>query len=312
MRSKIIRIVILLIGIVYALQPCCYAREAAQDSKKTRVIPPSNIAEEVGLRLNPCLDAHVLYGSDVDADTLQQFTDARNSLPPGACSDPLLVEKIFRVRFLRYALIALIHDPWNLEKKIAIQEQAINQCQDVRCFEHELNSAIAALIPLYLNAPDPKWPSGSLCSTKPAKALLSALTRKAREEIAYGCGGVGPESVVISSCNDSHGKLVSAGCTMQGNQVNTPEWLFREKKAEKKLLLYTDNGPLGTLQTTCNGMPDLLTIARINAGARYHTYYRFDGSIYQSVYGYTLMSVGNGNFPIAWDGGGIQNTVACR
>jgi len=293
---------------------------ASPNPQKMRVIPSSSISKEAGylstaLLLNPCLDIQTT-GYSKDADTLQLFTDARNSLPLGACDDPALVEKIFKTRFLQYASLTLVNDPWNLGTKIAAQEQAINHCRDTRCLERELDLAISALTPIYLGAPDPKWPNGHLCSTESVRTLSSVLTEKARKKITAECGGVDPESVYISICKDSHGKLVSAICQMQGNQVNAPQWLFRKKEAGEKLLLYTDNGPSGALETTCNGMPDLMTAARMNLGEHSYTYYRFDGSRYQAVYGYTAMSIGNdgrdGYFSIAQGAGIIQNTVVCR
>lgn len=285
-----------------------------------RIIPSSSIAQDSGytstaLLLNPCLNPQAIAYS-VDKDIRQQFTEARNSLPPETCSNPVIVEKIFRARFLQYASLALAKDPWNLDVMITAREQAFSDCRDTRCLEHELDSTIDELVPLYLNSPDPKWPSGRLCSTEPIKALPAVLTTKAQEEITNECGGVDSESAAISTCNDPHGKQVFAICRMQGNQVNAPQWLFREKKAGKKLLLYTNDGPFGVLETICNGMPDVLTTVRINAGEHSRTYYRFDGSRYQPVYEYTAISVGSGDkgdsFSIAQGAGMIQNSVDCR
>lgn len=282
--------------------------------------PPSSIAQNAGytstaLLLNPCLKGQAIAHRE-DTDIRQQFIGARNALPPDTCSNPVLVEKIFRVRFLQYALLTLVNDPWNFDTKIGAQDQAFSQCRDTHCLERELDSTINTLAPLYLNAPDPKWPGGTLCSTEPIEVLSSVLTKMARKEITTECGGVDSGSTAISACNSSHGKLVFAICRMKGNQVNAPQWLFREKKAGKKLLLYTSDGPFGVLESVCNGMPVLLTTARMNAGEHSYTYYRFDGSRYQPVYGYTAMSIGNGDdgydFFIAQGAGVIKNSVVCR
>lgn len=101
---------------------------------------------------------------------------------------------------------------------------------------------------------------------------------------------------------------------MSGNQVNAPEWLYRITNAKLEPLLAIDDGPSSVLTTSCNGMPDLMTAARVSMGEHCRTYYRYDGRQYQSVYAYTEMGVGtddNGNdLAIAQDG---QTTkVVCR
>ena len=101
---------------------------------------------------------------------------------------------------------------------------------------------------------------------------------------------------------------------MSGNQVNAPEWLFRIRGAKLESLLAIDDGPSGVLKTTCNGMPDLMTTARVSMGEHYVTYYRYDGTRYESAYGYTAMSVGtddNGNDLVIAQGGQVT-PVVCR
>jgi len=298
----------------------CQLASAGVQAQAMREIPPGSIIQNAAypstaLLLNPCLNAQAIAPRE-DSDTRQQFIGAGTAFPPETCSNPELVEKIFRVRFLQYALLTLVNDPWNFGTKIAAQEQAFSLCRDTHCLERELDSTINTLEPLYVNASDPKWPSGTLCIAEPIEVLPSVLTKKARKEISTECGGVDSGNTAISACNSSHGKLVVATCRMQGNQVNTPQWLFRERKAGKKLLLYTSDGPFGVLESVCNGMPDLITTARMNAGEHSYTYYRFDGSRYQPVYGYTAMSIGNGDdgydFFIAQGAGVIKNSVVCR
>lgn len=282
-----------------------------------RKIPSSSIVQSsssITLLLNPCSDGQAEpYGSD--ADIQQQFADARNNLPTGTCSSPVLVEKLFRARFLQYASLALVHDPWNLDAKISAQNQAIGQCQDTRCLERELDGAIDALTPSYLNAPNKTWPDGRLCDTKLIQAPPSFLAMSVRKEIVGECGGIDSDKTAISTCKRSSKRLISAICRMQGNQVNASEWLFREKKGERELLLHTNDGPFGVLGSICNGMPDLLTTARISAGEHSHSYYRFDGSKYQMVYGYTTLAVASGNGDdaiIALGGGVTESNVVCR
>ena len=282
-----------------------------------RKIPSSSIVQSsssIALLLNPCSDGQT-EPYDRDVDIQQQFADARNSLPPGTCSSPVLAEKVFRARFLQYASLALVHDPWNLDVKISVQNQAINQCQDTHCLERELDGVIDALAPSYLNAPNRRWPDGRLCDTKLSHAPPSSLATSARKEIVSECGGINSDKTAISTCKRSNKRLISAICRMQGNQVNAPEWLFRENKTERELLLHTNDGPFGVLESICNGMPDLLTTARISAGEHSHSYYRFDGSKYQMLYGYTTSAVASSNGDdaiIALGGGVTENNVVCR
>lgn len=281
----------------------------AQERQK---IPSSSILQQsihrsVTLLLNPCLNTQAI--------PRDENTDIQQNLLFDICSNSALVEKIFKARFLQYASLALVNDPWNLDIKITAQIEAIHQCRDIRCLERELDLSIDALAPLYLNAPPRKWARGKLCVTDIIKASPTLLPRKTRETIINKCGGIDSEYANISTCNDSHGKLFFAICRMQGNQVNAPQWLIREKKSGQKHLFNTDDGPMGVLETTCNGMPDLLTTVRINAEEHSHTYYRFDGSRYQKVYGYTAISLGNSDdaedFLIAL-GAGRQSVVVCR
>ena len=266
------------------------------------------------LLLKPCMDIHEWSDNPSDDDR-KQFEDARRGLPPDTCDQPALVEKLFTARFLQYASITAVHDPWNLDAKITAQNAAIDQCKDAQCLDRELNAVIAELSPVYLHS-RPEWPRhAGLCTSKTvevtlakARTLLGAQAQKAL------VGTCASESLSVQACQGPRGKFIFASCTMSGNQVNGPEWLYRIGKAKPEPLLAIDDGPLGALTTSCNGMPDLMTAARVSMGEHYLTYYRYDGTQYQSVYAYTAMGVGtdgNGNdLAIAQD---RQLTrVACR
>ena len=250
------------------------------------------------LLLKPCMDVHE-WSDSPDDDVLKQFEDARRGLPPDACNQPALVEKLTTARFLQYASIAAVHDPWNLDAKIAAQNAAIARCKDAQCLERELNAVITELSPVYLHA-RPEWPRGvGLCTSKTvevapgkARALLGTTAQKVLIDT---CAS---ESLSMQTCRGLGGQFVFASCTMSGNQVNGPEWLYRMVKTKPEPLLAVDDGPMGALKTSCNGMPDLMTAARVSMAEHYLTYYRYDGKRYQPVYAYTAMGVGtdgNGN-----------------
>ena len=91
----------------------------------------------------------------------------------------------------------------------------------------------------------------------------------------------------------------SADCKMFGNQVNTEIWFYLLKpNTEPKLLFNSYNGPDYILDSTCNGMPDLMTSGRYSSGEHEIVYYRYNGEKYEAAYSYMLVGIGrddNGN-----------------
>ena len=266
------------------------------------------------LLLKPCLDIRE-WSPEPDEALLKQVADARKGLPPETCDSPALMEKLFKARFLQYASIAVVSDPWNLDTKIRAQNEAMSRCKNTECLDRELDAAIAALSPVYLDS-HPEWPKGTgLCTSKTvdvaASKVRALLGGRVQKDIVDTCA---PESFSVQTCRGLQGTFVFAGCRMSGNQVNAPEWLFRIRGAKLESLLDIDDGPSGVLKTTCNGMPDLMTSARVSMGEHYVSYYRYDGTQYQSVYAYTAMGIGtdgNGNdLVIAQDG--QVTPVVCR
>lgn len=280
-----------------------------------RVLPRSEQADggyvSTQLLLKPCLDVLALIGQP-DAELQKTATEARQTLPPGTCDNPALVEKLFQARFLQYASLTMVRDPWNLDAQITAQNQTISRCPDTRCLARGLDAVIAALSPVYLDA-QPAWPQGKgLCATDPVASTLKPFSKAIRKTFATECGA---ESIAAQTCHGPHGKMVFVGCQMQGNQVNAPEWLFRERRNGLEQMLAINNGPFGVLESTCNGMPDLMTSARISMGEHWHTYYRYDGKQYQSVYAYTEIGVGtddNGNDLVIAPDGAVDTPVVCR
>lgn len=283
-----------------------------------REIPRSNQANggyvSTQLLLKPCLDIRTLV-SEFDDGFLRDVGEARKALPPGTCDNPLLVDKLFTARFLQYASLVMVNDPWNLGARITAQNQTIHQCKDTRCVEHELDAVIAALSPVYLEA-QPVWPRGTgLCTTKPvdlpASKALARLHADTRKELVDSCG---ERALMMQTCSSPHGKLLFASCVMEGNQVNAPEWLYRVKGSRFEPLFVTSDGPSGVLESTCNGMPDLMTAARVSMGEHQHTYYRYDGKQYQSVYAYSAIGVGadSSSNDLVIAQGGPDANVVCR
>ncbi|WP_208630865.1 hypothetical protein [Ralstonia insidiosa] len=283
-----------------------------------RVIPRGEQANggyvSTQLLLKPCLDIRTQV-SEPDDNLLRDVVKAREVLPAGICDNPALVEGLFKARFLQYASLTMVSDPWNFDTKIAAQNQAIEQCKDTQCVERELDAGIDPLSPIYLGA-HPAWPRGTgLCTTAPvdvpvAKALAS-LNASVRKELVKRCG---EQALITQTCSGPHGKFLFGACEMVGNQVNASEWLYRIRNGKYEPLLAIDDGPSGVLESTCNGMPDLLAMARVSMGEHQHTYYRYDGKAYQPVYSYTAIGVGtdgNGN-DLEVGQGGPDTKVVCR
>lgn len=270
------------------------------------------------LLLEPCMSDRALAAITDDPSARKDAEAARKALPPGTCDDPALVEKLFKARFLEYATLDVVNDPWNFHKTIAAQDKAIDACKDTHCLDHALDAVIGALSPVYLRA-HPRWPSGKgLCTADAVDtsvtSVMARLGSAAHKAIASECGD---EAMTARSCNGSHGRMLFVSCAMEGNQVNAPQWLYHADKENGGLqpMLTVEDGPVGVMESTCNGMPDLLTSARESMAEHEMTYYRYDGKQYRSVYAFTAMGIGaddNGNdLEIAVDGK-PDARVVCR
>ena len=165
------------------------------------------------LLLKPCLDIRE-WSPEPDEALLKQVADARKGLPPETCDSPALMEKLFKARFLQYASIAVVSDPWNLDTKIRAQNEAMSRCKNTECLDRELDAAIAALSPVYLDS-HPEWPKGTgLCTSKTvdvaASKVRALLGGRVQKDIVDTCA---PESLSVQTCRGLQGTLVFAGCT---------------------------------------------------------------------------------------------------
>ena len=101
------------------------------------------------------------------------------------------------------------------------------------------------------------------------------------------------------------GQWLRVTFSTSGNQVNAPEWLFRVQKGHATLVADADDGPLQEQSTRCNGLPDLVSTARINAGEHNTRLWQYNGSRYQVVMDYSTISAvedRNGNsWPVVRD-----------
>ncbi|WP_404939080.1 hypothetical protein P7C00_11595 [Pseudomonas sp. JDS08PS003] len=283
-----------------------------------RLIPSSEHATggylSSQLLLKPCADVAALGFAD-DESAQRSAAEARKALPAGTCEDGALVEKLFKARFLQHAAIAMVYTPWQLDEKIARQDRAISRCQDTQCLARELDGVIAALSPVYLGAPR-QWPRGQgLCAADPietpAGQVLARLGADSSQAITGTCA---EDEVLALTCRGPHGKWLFVSCGMSGNQVNSSQWLFRASTAPPQPLLAVEDGPVAVLETACNGLPDLMTSARVSAGEHDLSYYRYDGKAYRQVYAYSIEFVGsdaNGN-DLLIARGGAKTRVVCR
>lgn len=300
------------------LLACTFSLASSVWAEGKRVMPAS-VQVEGGylssqLLLKPCVDVAAL-GFAADDSAHRDAAAARKALPAGTCEDAVLVEKLFKARLLQYGSIALVDAPWALAERLERQNRAISRCQDRQCLARELDAVIAQLSPLYFGA-SRAWPRGKgLCATEvlamPTNKALAVLGEGPGQQITAACG---EEGVVASNCRGPHGRLLFLSCGMSGNQVNASQWLYRVGKAQPEPLFAVEDGPLGVLETSCNGMPDLMTSARVSAGEHNDTFYRYDGKAYQQVYSYISTFVGidaNGNDLSIAQAGALAK-VACR
>ena len=152
------------------------------------------------LLLKPCLNIRE-WSPEPSDDLLKQVADARKGLPSETCDSPALVEKLFKARFLQYASIAVVSDPWNLDAKIRAQNETMGRCKSTQCLDRELDAAITALSPVYLNS-HPEWPNGAgPCTSKsvdvPANKVRALLGAKIQKGIVDKCA---PESFSVQTC----------------------------------------------------------------------------------------------------------------
>lgn len=241
------------------LLACALVLAAPAWAESKRLIPHSEQATggylSSQLLLKPCADVAALGFAD-DENAQRSAAEARKVLPAGTCDDAALVEKLFKARFLQNATPVLVNDPWQLDPKIARQQQAISRCQKTRCLTRELDRAIAVLSPLYLGARQ-QWPRGKgLCAAEPVETaagkVLALLGQDASKAITDACS---EDEVLATTCHGPHGKWLFVSCAMSSNQVNSSEWLYRASKVPPEPLLATEEGTLGVLETACNACP---------------------------------------------------------
>ena len=266
------------------------------------------------LLINPCLDISLSGFDDSDDDTIKMVDEAKAAYPANTCNNPALANKLFKARFLQYSTITLVDDPWNLDIEIVEQNKLISQCKDTACLDKALDSIISQLYPLYISIPIHRSPtSGQLCSDKidlasdkkmdlVIKKLVASLSTDdncgSKDFSDYGDNPIDEDkskpytNVLFDICKANIGDLFIAECKMFGNQVNTQTWFYLLKpNIEPKLLFNSYNGPYYPLDSTCNGMPDLMTSGRYSSAEHKIVYYRYNGQQYEAAYSYMQVGI---------------------
>ncbi|PIT62896.1 hypothetical protein BHC47_03940 [Snodgrassella alvi] len=299
----------------------------AQKIKQERVIPRiDQIAPpylSTTLLINPCLDISLTDSgfNDKNDETIRIVDEERAKYPANTCNNPALANKLFKARFLQYSTITLVNDPWNLDVEIVKQNKLISQCKNTACLNKVLDTIISQLYPLYMSIPTDHPPtSDRLCSGKvdlasdkkmdlAIKKLVTSLSSDdncgSEDLSAFGTYSYDEDkskpytNVIFDICKSNVGDLFMAECKMFGNQVNTETWFYLLKpNTEPKLLFNSYNGPYYPLDSTCNGMPDLMTSGRYSSREHEIVYYRYNGEKYEAAYSYMLVGIGrddNGN-----------------
>ena len=291
-----------------------YAQQIKQERAIPRIdqlVPPylSTI-----LLLSPCADISLLGFDDKDDDTIRIVDEAKAAYPANTCNNPALANKLFKARFLQYSTITLVDDPWNLDVEIVEQNKLISQCKDTACLDKVLDSIISELYPLYISIPIDRLPtSGQLCNSKVdlasdkkmdlvIKKLVASLSTDdncgSKDFSDYGDNPIDEDkskpytNVLFDICKANIGDLFIAECKMFGNQVNTQTWFYLLKpNIEPKLLFNSYNGPYYPLDSTCNGMPDLMTSGRYSSAEHKIVYYRYNGQQYEAAYSYMQVGI---------------------
>ena len=293
-----------------------------QQIKQERTIPSiDQIAPpylSTTLLINPCLDISLSGFDDSDDDTIKMVDEAKATYPANTCNNPALANKLFKARFLQYSTITLVDDPWNLDIEIVEQNKLISQCKDTACLDKVLDSIISQLYPLYISIPIDRPPtSGQLCNGKVdlasdkkmdlvIKKLVASLSTDdncgSEDLSAYGSYSYDEDkskpytNVLFDICKANVGDLFIAECKVFGNQANTQAWIYLLKpNIEPKLLFNSYNGPYYLLDSTCNGMPDLMTSGRYSMGEHQIVYYRYNGQQYEAAYSYMQVGIGRHN-----------------
>ena len=266
------------------------------------------------LLLSPCADISLLGFDDKDDDTIRIVDEAKAAYPANTCNNPALANKLFKARFLQYSTITLVDDPWNLDIEIVEQNKLISQCKDTACLDKVLDSIISELYPLYISIPIDRPPtSGQLCNSKVdlasdkkmdlvIKKLVASLSTDdncgSKDFSDYGDNPIDEDkskpytNVLFDICKANIGDLFIADCKMFGNQVNTQTWFYLLKpNIEPKLLFNSYNGPYYPLDSTCNGMPDLMTSGRYSSAEHKIVYYRYNGQQYEAAYSYMQVGI---------------------
>ena len=291
-----------------------YAQQIKQERAIPRIdqlVPPylSTI-----LLLSPCADISLLGFDDKDDDTIRIVDEAKAAYPANTRNNPALANKLFKARFLQYSTITLVDDPWNLDVEIVEQNKLISQCKDTACLDKVLDSIISELYPLYISIPIDRPPtSGQLCNSKVdlasdkkmdlvIKKLVASLSTDdncgSKDFSDYGDNPIDEDkskpytNVLFDICKANIGDLFIAECKMFGNQVNTQTWFYLLKpNIEPKLLFNSYNGPYYPLDSTCNGMPDLMTSGRYSSAEHKIVYYRYNGQQYEAAYSYMQVGI---------------------
>ena len=307
-----------------------------QQIKQERTIPSiDQIAPpylSTTLLINPCLDISLSGFDDSDDDTIKMVDEAKAAYPANTCNNPALANKLFKARFLQYSTITLVDDPWNLDGKIVEQNKLISQCKNTACLDKALNTVINQLYPLYISTRIRSLrppTSGQLCNGKVdlasdkkmdlvIKKLVASLSTDdkcgSQDFSDYGDNSYVEDkskpntNVIFDICKSNVGDLFIAECKVSGNQVNTEAWIYLLKPdIEPKLLFNSYEGPYYLLDSTCNGMPDLMTRDRYSSEEHHIVYYRYNGQQYEATYGYNALYI-NRNY-INPDGDSYGNFI---
>ena len=171
------------------------------------------------LLLNPCMGEQARRELGNDPSVQHAAAAAEMALPPGTCDDPVLSEKLFRVRFLQQATLLIVNRPWTVDKTIAAQNRAINRCRNTRCLTRELDAIMTEMAPAYLARHADEAEFKGLCTAEAVDTPTTQLKADYRKIMSKGCGD---ELATTQVCKGHLAVWLSSVALQRGTKSTLP------------------------------------------------------------------------------------------
>ena len=243
------------------------------------------------LALDPCLDLS-RAAEDAEAGELQALQRQQARLPAGTCNNLPLAEQLFQFQLLQNALQSQAPQGFYEYPLAQRRQQTLDACTSMPCLQQALDTMLP-IVQERLQTRQVLSTRLPLCdrpSTALAMRQVWPLLRPADRRTLRQAQHATSTPLHAQQCSGSLGQWLRVTFALSGNQVNAPEWMFRVQKGRATLVADAEDGPLQEQSSRCNGLPDLVSTARINAGEHDTRLWQYNGSRYQVVMGYSTIS----------------------